>query len=156
MEATLPGQIERVRTLLIEYQQGLGLDLEFQGFTDEVRGLPGPYAPPMGRLWLALADGESAGCVALKSLQDGAAEIKRLYVRPALRGRSAGRALAVTALEQARTLGYRSVCLDTLPSMESAQALYRKLGFRPIPPYYNNPLPGAVFLGMQLQSGGRR
>jgi ribosomal protein S18 acetylase RimI-like enzyme len=129
------GESERaaIVALLHEYEAGLGVSLCFQGFEAEVAGLPGAYAPPGGQMLLARdASGALAGLVALRPAPDapGACEMKRLYVRPAVRGSGLGRELAVAALEEARRLGYRRMCLDTLSSMREAQTLYRSLGFR--------------------------
>lgn len=147
--------MEVVRELFREYAEGLGIDLSFQGFEEEVRDLPGAYAPPPGALLLALEEGETAmrralGCVAVRRLDAETAEMKRLYLRPAARGRGLGRALAEAALAEARKLGYRRLRLDTLPGMEAAQAIYRELGFREIAAYRANPVPGARFLEIEL------
>jgi len=131
------GERPQIVALLREYEAGLGVSLCFQGFEAEVAGLPGAYAPPLGALLVAreaaggLA-GHVWGLVALRPLPErpGACEMKRLFVRPAARGSGLGTALAVAALEEARRLGYARMCLDTLPSMRGAQALYRSLGFR--------------------------
>lgn len=147
-----PGsQLEEVRALFLEYAQSLGFSLCFQGFDEELRALPGIYAPPRGRLLFAIEDGVPAGCAGLHEWDAAAAEIKRLYVRPAFRGRGLGRVLTDAALTDARALGYRSVRLDTIPSMmQSAIALYRELGFREIAPYRENPIPGALYLELRL------
>ena len=133
-----------------EYAASLGFDLAFQGWGEELRGLPGAYAPPGGAL-LLLREGETVlGCVALRRLDDEAVEMKRLYLRPLARGRGCGRSLTEAVLREARRLGYRRVRLDTVPGMEAAQALYRALGFRAIAPYRENPIPGAAFLELEL------
>lgn len=144
--------LARVRELFLEYQSALEVDLCFQGFERELAGLPGSYAPPDGRLLLAWAGPEPAGCVALRRQGADAAEIKRLYVRPAFRGRGLGAALARAAMAAASEAGYAKLVLDTLPQMAEAQALYRSLGFRDIAPYYANPVPGARYLGLYLDS----
>lgn len=147
-----PGaQLEAVRALFLDYAQSLGFSLCFQGFDEELRTLPGMYAPPRGRLLLAMEGDAPAGCVGLHEWDAQIAEMKRLYVRPAFRGRGLGRILTDAALADARALGYRSIRLDTIPTlMQPAIALYRELGFREIPPYRDNPIPGALYLELHL------
>jgi putative acetyltransferase len=144
--------LETIRELFREYADRLGIDLAFQGFEAELAQLPGKYAPPTGDLLLACSDaGEALGCIGLRPLEiPGACEVKRLYVRAAARGTGIGHALARSAVELATALGYREAMLDTLPSMTSAIAIYRALGFEPIPPYWNNPLPGFLYFGKRL------
>lgn len=139
-----------VRMLLEEYAASLGVDLEFQGFRAELAGLPGAYAPPGGRLLLARVDGRVAGCVAFRRLDPGNCEMKRLYVRAAHRGTGLGRRLVEAAVREAIREGYRAMRLDTLETMATARGLYRTLGFRPIAPYRDNPVPGAEFLELDL------
>jgi ribosomal protein S18 acetylase RimI-like enzyme len=138
--------VERVRVLFREYERALGVDLSYQGIDDEVASLPGAYAPPRGALFLALDGGEPSGCVALRPLGEDLCEMKRLYLRASLRGRGAGRALAQHVIDQARSLGYRAMRLDSLPSMKEAIALYETLGFTRIPAYYPSPIPGTVYM----------
>jgi len=145
--------VESVRTLFEEYQAGLGVDLGFQGFDQELAELPGAYAPPAGRLYLALQRHAPAGCVALRPLQHTTCEMKRLYVRPAYRGCGIGRMLAERALGEARAIGYERVVLDTLPAMHEAQALYADLGFVDTDAYTFNPVDGARFLALDLADG---
>jgi ribosomal protein S18 acetylase RimI-like enzyme len=142
--------VAHARTLFQEYEQAIGVDLCFQGFAQELATLPKPYVAPDGRLLLALVDAAVAGCAALRRIGDGVAELKRLYVRPAFRGRGLGTRLVATLLDDARTIGYRAVRLDTLPTMSEAIALYRTLGFTEIAPYTANPVPGALFMERRL------
>lgn len=147
-------ELESVRDIFREYARGLGVDLCFQSFDQELANLPGEYAAPRGALLLASVDGEVAGCCALRPLDSAdypnAAEMKRLYVRKAFRGFGLGRRLAEAVLDAARQAGYASVLLDTLDDMEAARALYVELGFEEIPPYYHNPIPGAHYLKVDL------
>jgi len=142
--------VTHVRTLLVEYQASLGVDLCFQNFARELEQLPGEYAPPPGRLYLAWVRGEAAGCVALRSIDARTAEMKRLYVRPQHRGQGLGRALATQAIEDARSLHHVRIVLDTLPSMREAHVLYAALGFEQVEPYTCNPIVGTRFLGLTL------
>jgi ribosomal protein S18 acetylase RimI-like enzyme len=152
VQVTQPGRdLEQVRALFLEYASSLGFSLCFQGFDEELRALPGMYAPPRGRLLLDVQDGEPAGCVGLHEWSGDAAEMKRLYVRPQFRGRGLARALTLVALAEARAIGYRTVRLDTIvATMQPAIALYRDLGFREITPYRENPIPGALYLELML------
>jgi GNAT superfamily N-acetyltransferase len=148
---TSEAEMGAVRSLFQEYAASLGFNLCFQNFEQELAGLPGLYAPPSGCLLLAMVGGEPAGCVAMKKLADGMCEMKRLYVRSSTRGTGLGRSLAERIIGEARRLGYKAMRLDTVPSvMGSAVALYRSLGFREIPPYCFNPVPGALFLELPL------
>jgi len=168
-------QLEAVRAIFREYAQSLAVDLGFQGFEEELRDLPGDYAEPRGALLLASIDAKPdaaaqagasmltrtggqrahvAACCALRPLDSAdypnAAEMKRLFVRPAFRGRGLGRQLAEAALDAARSAGYSCVLLDTLDDMEAARALYEELGFESVPPYYHNPIAGAHYLKCEL------
>jgi len=143
-------QVEVVRELFREYAASLGFPLDFQGFERELAELPGEYATPRGALLVAEVDGAPGGCAALRPLDGDTAELKRLYVRPAHRGRGLGRRLTTAILAEARARGYQRVRLDTVPGMEAAQALYRELGFREIPAYRPNPIAGAAYLELEL------
>ena len=143
-------QIVEVRRIFQEYADQLGIDLCFQGFEQELAGLPGDYAPPAGRLLLALDGDRVAGCVALRPISAEACEMKRLYVRPDFRGTGLGRRLAIEIMRQGRGLGYRQMRLDTLPVMQEAIALFRSLNFREIGPYRHNPVPGALYMEAEL------
>jgi GNAT superfamily N-acetyltransferase len=148
--ARLPEDLPLVGALFREYQRSLGIDLCFQDFENELATLPGKYAPPRGRLLLARDGAEAVGCVALRPLGNGAAEMKRLYVRPGVRGQHLGRRLAERICDEARETGYRRICLDTLPGMSAAIALYTTLGFTAAAPYVHNPIEGALFLAREL------
>ncbi len=143
-----------MRELFLEYAKGLGVDLCFQNFDHELATLPGEYAHPQGALFLAIVDGQAAGCCALRPLDStdypNAAEMKRLYVRRSFRNFGLGRQLAEASLVAARQAGYDRVLLDTLDDMEAARALYEDLGFKEIPPYYHNPIAGAHYLKAEL------
>jgi putative acetyltransferase len=153
-QAVKPEQVERARELFQEYAESLGFNLCFQSFDKELAGLPGDYAPPLGRLLLAEHEGKIAGCIALHKLSDGVCEMKRLYVRPEFRGNALGRALTQRVIQEARSIGYRAMRLDTIVGkMDSAIALYRELGFREIPPYRENPITGAIYMELKLLGG---
>jgi ribosomal protein S18 acetylase RimI-like enzyme len=148
--AEFPRDVDIVRSLFREYADGLGIDLAFQDFEAELAALPGKYAPPQGVVLLALIAEVAVGCVALRPIKDGDGEMKRLYVKGSARGAQLGRRLAERICEEARAAGYARICLDTLPTMQAAVALYTSLGFRPIAPYVYNPIPGALFLAREL------
>lgn len=149
-EATRPEDVATVRELLREYERALGVDLCFQGFAEEVAGLPGDYAPPRGLLLLARNGSDIAGCIALRPVNDDTCEMKRLYVRDAFRASGLGRRLVERVIATAQALGYRRMVLDTLPTMVSAQRLYESFGFRDIAAYRHNPIAGTRFLGLEL------
>jgi putative acetyltransferase len=151
VRAESPVQIALARELFLEYGKSLGFNLCFQSFDEELAGLPGEYAPPEGRLLLAEYDGALAGCVALHKLEPHVCEMKRLYLRPQFRGKGAGRALAETIIWEARAIGYRRMRLDTVePVMQAAVAMYRRLGFTEIAAYRPNPIPGAMYMELEL------
>ncbi|HMO81285.1 MAG TPA: GNAT family N-acetyltransferase [Pyrinomonadaceae bacterium] len=144
-------EIESARTLFREYEAWLGLDLCFQGFADELSGLPGKYSPPDGRLLIAYINEEPAGCIAMRKLEDGVVEMKRLYLRESALGHGAGLRLIQTLIDEARNEGYKKMRLDTFPPlMKKAVSLYRSHGFQRIEPYYFNPNPETLFLEKEL------
>lgn len=142
--------ISQAREIFREYQVSLGIDLCFQDFEQELADLPGKYAPPQGRLYLAFIDEKLAGCIALRPFQEGMCEMKRLYVRPEFRGQYLGLLLAKEIIAEAREIGYHQMVLDTLDTMTAAQKLYRSLGFKEIEPYCFNPIDGALYMSLDL------
>jgi len=151
VQADSPPQIVQARELFLEYAESLGFNLCFQNFDGELAGLPGDYAPPEGRLLLVECEGQLAGCVALHALGNGICEMKRLYLRARFRGNGLGRALAERIIAEARQIGYRRIRLDTVePVMKDAVAMYRKLGFKEIAAYCENPMARALYMELEL------
>jgi ribosomal protein S18 acetylase RimI-like enzyme len=138
--------MDAVRAIFREYAASVGLDLEFQDFSEELATLPGHYDPILFAYW----NHDIAGCVALRDLGDGICEMKRLYVRPQFQQHGIGRALAVALIELARERGHRAMRLDSLPSMTRAIRLYERLGFHDTVPYRYNPVAGTRFLELVL------
>lgn len=151
-QARWPDDRALVAKLFGEYITSLGVDVSFQNADEELALLPGRYARPQGNVLLARGDAEAAGVVARRALGPERCEMKRLFVRPAFRGRGVARSLAVRVIADARQAGFRHMALDTLGSMRAARALYASLGFQPIPAYYDNPLPDVVYLGLDLRT----
>ena len=149
-EARWPDDRATVAALFGEYVASLAEDISFQNVDDELSTLPGKYARPTGVVLIARDGAQPAGLVAYRMVEPGVAEMKRLYVRDAFRGRGLGRELANELIEDARAAGYRTMLLDTLASMTSARALYRDLGFAPVAAYYDNPLPGVMYMAREL------
>lgn len=154
-EVASPADISAVRMLFEAYAASLPIDLAYQAFSDELADLPGKYAPPRGALLLARDEGGlPLGCAALRPLAEvGCCEMKRLYLRPAARGRGLGKALVEAVIRAARRIGYDEVRLDTLPDMTEARTLYEQLGFGPVAPYYEPTPPGTIFLSLRLGEG---
>lgn len=151
IQATLPEHIEQARSLFLEYGSSLGFSLCFQSFDEELKSLPGAYAPPTGSLLLARYADHVAGCIALRKLEAGTCEMKRLYVRPVDRGRGLGRLLVDRIIAEARAIGYERMRLDTIASaMTDAVALYRRMGFREIAPYSTVPIEDALWMELRL------
>lgn len=147
-------ELTLVRALFTEYARSLNINLCFQNFDAELDALPGDYAPPRGTLVLARSGSELVGCCAMRPLDaadyPNACEMKRLYVRPTLRGSGIGRRLAEAVMDAARQAAYATMLLDTLSEMETARAMYQDLGFTEVPPYYYNPIEGAHYLMARL------
>lgn len=144
-------QIAQIRELFLEYAKSLGFSLCFQGFDEELAKLPGDYAPPEGRLFLAEYNGQLAGCAALHKSAPEIGEMKRLYLRPAFRGKGLGRMLAQKIIAEARVIGYRKLRLDTVePVMKDAVAMYRRMGFHEVAPYRSNPMVGTLYMELDL------
>jgi putative acetyltransferase len=148
--AGTPAIIGIIRELFLEYEKSLNVDLCFQNFDRELAGLPGDYSPPGGRLFLAVVEERTAGCIALRRVSPDACEMKRLYLRPEFRGLGLGRKLASLIISEAINIGYRSMRLDTLPLMTEAIGLYRSLGFQEIQPYRFNPVDGTLYMELDL------
>ena len=144
-------EIEEARKLFREYESWLGMDLCFQGFEDELRNLPGKYSPPEGRLYVARVDSGAAGCVAMRKLEGGVCEMKRLFVREGFRGLAIGKQLIEKLIAEATAEGYERMRLDTFaPQMGNALGLYSSHGFYEIAPYYDNPHEGVLFMEKRL------
>ncbi|MGH8014932.1 MAG: GNAT family N-acetyltransferase [Candidatus Zixiibacteriota bacterium] len=143
-------EIQTIRELFLEYAKSLNFDLCFQGFDKEVAGLPGGYAPPDGRLMLALCDRKVAGCVGLQKVTDGVCEMKRLWVRPEFRGRKIGRKLADAIIAESRQIGYTLIKLDTIDTMVEAISMYKSMGFSETSAYRYNPIEGAKYMELKL------
>ena len=149
--ASTAKQVEEARSLFREYEAWLGMSLCFQSFVEEVEGLPGKYAPPGGRLYIAYVDGEPAGCIALREIETGVCEMKRLFLRESARGLGLGVQLIVQVIADAREIGYAKMRLDTYPpKMGKAVSLYETHGFYEIPPYYDNPHAGVLYMEKTL------
>ena len=139
-----------IRELFLEYAESLGFSLCFQNFDKELANLPGDYSPPDGRLILALDENKPIGCVALRKLEKDICEMKRLYIKPEMRGIGLGEQLVRTVIDEAVKIGYMKMRLDTVPKMKEAIDLYSKIGFKEVGPYRENPIEGAMYMEMDL------
>ncbi len=147
IQAETPAQIENARRLFREYEAWLNVDLCFQSFEDELKNLPGKYAAPTGRLFLAFDGEKIAGCIAFRRIDDEICEMKRLYLREESRGAGLGKRLIERLTKEAKEIGYRKMRLDTLPEkMPRAVALYKEFGFQPIAAYYDNRHRETLFM----------
>ena len=143
--------LEDIRALFLEYARGLNFNLCFQNFDRELEELPGAYGLPHGRLILCEVDGRPAGCIAVKPLEAGVCELKRLFVRPEFRRMKLGLKLTQHIIDEARSIGYTVMRLDTIRgTMDNAIALYESVGFSEIPAYYHNPIPNAFYMELRL------
>jgi ribosomal protein S18 acetylase RimI-like enzyme len=151
LDAQAGENLESVRKLFEEYADSLNFDLCFQNFDVELAKLPGEYVPPTGCLLLAMYQNQAAGCVAMRQIDEGVCEMKRLYVRPQFRRNGIGRALAEAVIERAKKAGYSQMRLDTAPTMDTARGLYESMGFKTIGPYRFNPIEGTAFMELMLK-----
>ncbi len=149
IEANTDELITQAKSLFLEYAASLDFSLCFQNFDNELENFPIQYSPPTGSLYLALSENEAIGCVGVRRFEKNICEMKRLYVRHEFRGRKAGNLLAVSAIKSGKTLGYEYMRLDTLSSMETANQLYKSLGFIKIEPYRDNPINGGNLYGIE-------
>lgn len=152
-QARFPEDRAAVLEIFTEYVNSPSVSLEFQGYAEEFAALPGKYAPPDGRLLLAIEGERVLGCVALRKVDDRICEMKRLYVRPEARGMAFGKRLADAIVDEARAAGYAEMRLDVLPEFAAARRMYEAMGFRAAAPVSHNPVPGTAFLGLALQAG---
>jgi ribosomal protein S18 acetylase RimI-like enzyme len=151
IQAETVEQIEQAQKLFREYEAWFGMTLCFQNFDEEVANLAEKYALPEGRLFLAFSDEKLAGCIALRKLEDGICEMKRLFVKDEFRGQKIGITLIEKLIEEAQKIGYKKMRLDTYPpKMAKAVKLYESYGFREIPPYYHNPYGETLFMELDL------
>lgn len=144
-------RLKDVKTLIKEYTDSLGIDLSFQSFEKEMSDLKGKYGFFRGSMHLCYVDDEAVGIIALTDFDGKRGEMKRLYVKPQYRGKGIARKLSEIIIEDAKKIGYEGLLLDSLSDMKTAQALYYSLGFEEIPPYYENPIPGTVYMYKKLK-----
>jgi putative acetyltransferase len=151
IEANTNELITQAKRLFLEYAESLDFDLCFQNFNNELNDFPSQYSPPTGNLLLSFSENEAIGCVGIQCFEKDICEMKRLYVKPEYRGKGAGKELAVSAIKSGKALGYEYMRLDTLSSMETANQLYKSLGFIEIDPYRDNPIDGAIYMELNLK-----
>ena len=142
--------LENIKLLFNEYTTMLGVNLAFQGYDEEIKNLPGKYALPYGRLYIAYYDNKAAGCIALRKFENDGCEMKRLFVRPEYRHLKIGKKLVDKIIENARELKYKYMVLDTLSNLHEAVSLYRKSGFQEVEAYYENPLDNVLYFKLEL------
>lgn len=136
--------------MLIREEPIFEMYLGMQNYEAELRDLRLKYGPPGGRLYIVFCGEEAVASIALRQLDETRCEIKRLYVRPAYRGRGIAKTLVQKILDDARQIGYSQILLDTVPFLKTAIALYRSFGFQDVPPYLETPVSGTLFLGLTL------
>ena len=142
--------LENIKLLFNEYTTMLGVNLTFQGYDEEIKNLPGKYALPYGRLYIAYSNNKAAGCIALRKFENDGCEMKRLFVRPEYRHLKIGKKLVDKIIEDARELKYKYMVLDTLSNLHEAVSLYRKSGFQEVEAYYENPLDNVLYFKLEL------
>lgn len=150
IKASTEFEYNEAKKLFIEYSELIGIDLSFQNFEEELKHIQQEYGAPEGCLLLAKDDNQFLGCVALRKIDDGICEMKRLFVKPEAKGKGIGKLLATSIIEEGKALGYRKMRLDTLPAMKPAISLYKSLGFYEIEPYTFNPIEGAIYMELDL------
>jgi hypothetical protein len=150
LHACFPADADAVVTIFREYVLSPSVNLDFQDYENEFKGLPGKYAEPDGRILLAWDHEVVVGCAALRRVNSTTCELKRVYVRPGARGHHLGRLLVERMISEARAENYATMCLDVLPEFVAAQQLYASLGFHPAPAVSYNPVPGTKFLALDL------
>lgn len=142
--------LENIKLLFNEYTTMLGVNLAFQGYDEEIKNLPGKYALPYGRLYIAYYNNKAAGCIALRKFENDGCEMKRLFVRPEYRHLKIGKKLVDKIIEDARELKYKYMVLNTLSNLHEAVSLYRKSGFQEVEAYYENPLDNVLYFKLEL------
>lgn len=145
-----PKEISEVKKLIQEYGQSLKINLSLQDFKKELNELPGKYSAPRGTLIMVKVNGKSAGCVALKEMNQDSCEMKRLYVRNEFRGQGIGKLMVTQLIKEAKELKYTYMNLDTLPGMLRAQEIYKSYGFYDVNPYVYNPVDGVRYMELKL------